>query len=46
MSVPTLRKAVFLDRDGVIVIPEFRDGRSFHQHNSLIIGSIQEQPQL
>jgi D-glycero-D-manno-heptose 1,7-bisphosphate phosphatase len=22
-------KAVFLDRDGVIVIPEFRDGRSF-----------------
>ena len=23
------RKAVFLDRDGVIVIPEFRDGRSF-----------------
>jgi D-glycero-D-manno-heptose 1,7-bisphosphate phosphatase len=29
MSVPTPRKAVFLDRDGVIVIPEFRDGRSF-----------------
>jgi len=24
-----LRPAVFLDRDGVIVIPEFRDGRSF-----------------
>ncbi len=23
------RRAVFLDRDGVIVIPEFRDGRSF-----------------
>src|SRR3954463_14370940 len=23
------RKGVFLDRDGVIVIPEFRDGRSF-----------------
>jgi len=23
------RKAVFLDHDGVIVIPEFRDGRSF-----------------
>jgi D-glycero-D-manno-heptose 1,7-bisphosphate phosphatase len=23
------RKAVFLDRDGVIAIPEFRDGRSF-----------------
>lgn len=23
------RKAVFLDRDGVIVIPEFREGRSF-----------------
>ena len=25
----TQRKAVFLDRDGVIVIPEFRGGRSF-----------------
>ena len=25
----TERKAVFLDRDGVIVIPEFREGRSF-----------------
>jgi D-glycero-D-manno-heptose 1,7-bisphosphate phosphatase len=25
----TGRKAVFFDRDGVIVIPEFRDGRSF-----------------
>lgn len=25
----TARRAVFLDRDGVIVIPEFRDGRSF-----------------
>jgi D-glycero-D-manno-heptose 1,7-bisphosphate phosphatase len=25
----TQRRAVFLDRDGVIVIPEFRDGRSF-----------------
>ena len=24
-----LRPAVFLDRDGVIVVPEFRDGRSF-----------------
>jgi len=23
------RKAVFLDRDGVIVVPEFREGRSF-----------------
>lgn len=23
------RRAVFLDRDGVIVVPEFRDGRSF-----------------
>jgi hypothetical protein len=23
------RKAIFLDRDGVIVVPEFRDGRSF-----------------
>src|SRR5436190_24226645 len=23
------RKAVFLDRDGVLVIPKFRDGRSF-----------------
>jgi D-glycero-D-manno-heptose 1,7-bisphosphate phosphatase len=29
MVVPAGRKAVFLDRDGVIVIPEFRDGRSF-----------------
>lgn len=26
---PRLRPAVFLDRDGVIVIPEFRDQRSF-----------------
>lgn len=26
---PGLRKAVFLDRDGVLVVPEFRDGRSF-----------------
>jgi D-glycero-D-manno-heptose 1,7-bisphosphate phosphatase len=25
----TQRRAVFLDRDGVIVIPEFREGRSF-----------------
>jgi D-glycero-D-manno-heptose 1,7-bisphosphate phosphatase len=25
----SLRPAVFLDRDGVIVVPEFRDGRSF-----------------
>jgi D-glycero-D-manno-heptose 1,7-bisphosphate phosphatase len=25
----TQRRAVFLDRDGVIVIPEFKDGRSF-----------------
>jgi D-glycero-D-manno-heptose 1,7-bisphosphate phosphatase len=24
-----VRRAVFLDRDGVLVIPEFRDGRSF-----------------
>jgi D-glycero-D-manno-heptose 1,7-bisphosphate phosphatase len=24
-----MAKAIFLDRDGVIVIPEFRDGRSF-----------------
>ena len=24
-----LRPAVFLDRDGVIVVPEFRDRRSF-----------------
>jgi D-glycero-D-manno-heptose 1,7-bisphosphate phosphatase len=23
------RAAVFLDRDGVIVVPEFRDGRSY-----------------
>jgi D-glycero-D-manno-heptose 1,7-bisphosphate phosphatase len=29
MSAPARRKAVFLDRDGVIVVPEFRDGRSF-----------------
>jgi D-glycero-D-manno-heptose 1,7-bisphosphate phosphatase len=29
MSRVVRRKAVFLDRDGVIVIPEFRDGRSF-----------------
>jgi D-glycero-D-manno-heptose 1,7-bisphosphate phosphatase len=29
MSLPTLRKAVFLDRDGVLVVPDFRDGRSF-----------------
>ncbi len=29
MSAAQGRKAVFLDRDGVIVIPEFRDGRSF-----------------
>lgn len=29
MVVPPGKKAVFLDRDGVIVIPEFRDGRSF-----------------
>jgi D-glycero-D-manno-heptose 1,7-bisphosphate phosphatase len=26
---PSSRPAIFLDRDGVIVIPEFRDGRSF-----------------
>jgi len=25
----SLRKAVFLDRDGVIVVPQFRDGRSY-----------------
>jgi D-glycero-D-manno-heptose 1,7-bisphosphate phosphatase len=24
-----LRRAVFLDRDGVLVVPLFRDGRSF-----------------
>lgn len=29
MADPAGRKAVFLDRDGVLVIPEFRDGRSF-----------------
>jgi D-glycero-D-manno-heptose 1,7-bisphosphate phosphatase len=29
VSLAQGRKAVFLDRDGVIVIPEFRDGRSF-----------------
>ena len=27
--MPQLRQAVFLDRDGVLVVPEFRDGRSF-----------------
>lgn len=26
------RKAVFLDRDGVVVIPEFRNGRSYAPH--------------
>ena len=26
---PAGRRAVFLDRDGVLVVPEFRDGRSF-----------------
>jgi D-glycero-D-manno-heptose 1,7-bisphosphate phosphatase len=29
MSAACGRRAVFLDRDGVIVVPEFRDGRSF-----------------
>lgn len=29
VSRGALRRAVFLDRDGVIVVPEFRDGRSF-----------------
>jgi D-glycero-D-manno-heptose 1,7-bisphosphate phosphatase len=29
VSPSGLRRAVFLDRDGVIVIPEFRSGRSF-----------------
>jgi D-glycero-D-manno-heptose 1,7-bisphosphate phosphatase len=29
MPLAKERKAVFLDRDGVIVIPQFRDGRSF-----------------
>jgi D-glycero-D-manno-heptose 1,7-bisphosphate phosphatase len=29
VSVAGGRRAVFLDRDGVLVIPEFRDGRSF-----------------
>jgi D-glycero-D-manno-heptose 1,7-bisphosphate phosphatase len=29
MVTPGGKRAVFLDRDGVIVIPEFRDGRSF-----------------
>ncbi len=27
--MPQSRQAVFLDRDGVLVVPEFRDGRSF-----------------
>ncbi len=26
---PGVNRAVFLDRDGVLVVPEFRDGRSF-----------------
>ena len=26
---PARKRAVFLDRDGVLTIPEFRDGRSF-----------------
>jgi len=29
MVIMPTRPAVFLDRDGVVVIPEFRDGRSF-----------------
>lgn len=29
MVTPHGKKAVFLDRDGVIVVPNFRDGRSF-----------------
>lgn len=29
MSHARLRPAVFLDRDGVLVVPEFRDGRSY-----------------
>ena len=28
-----MRKAVFLDRDGVLTIPEFRDGRSYAPRN-------------
>jgi D-glycero-D-manno-heptose 1,7-bisphosphate phosphatase len=29
VKITALRKAVFLDRDGVIVVPQFREGRSF-----------------
>lgn len=29
MNGVSLRPAVFLDRDGVLVVPEFRDGRSY-----------------
>ncbi|MFC3674870.1 D-glycero-alpha-D-manno-heptose-1,7-bisphosphate 7-phosphatase [Ferrovibrio xuzhouensis] len=29
MSGPGLNRAVFLDRDGILVVPEFRDGRSY-----------------
>jgi D-glycero-D-manno-heptose 1,7-bisphosphate phosphatase len=29
MEGDRVKRAVFLDRDGVIVVPEFRDGRSF-----------------
>jgi len=29
VGAPPRQRAVFLDRDGVLVVPEFRDGRSF-----------------
>jgi D-glycero-D-manno-heptose 1,7-bisphosphate phosphatase len=29
VSEPALARAVFLDRDGVLTVPEFRDGRSY-----------------
>ncbi len=35
MVAPAGRKAVFLDRDGVLVIPEFRDGRSLLRRAAL-----------
>ena len=40
MAVPRMR-AVFLDRDGVLVIPEMRDGRSYRAPQSCVTsGSI------
>jgi histidinol phosphatase-like enzyme len=37
-----LRPAVFLDRDGVIVVPEFRDRRSFAPKRLEEVRSITE----